>query len=211
MGSFTADSIKADLFKNLCRIFADCRTCGGFWWEDATNKYAAAYLFVAASGVFWARVTESKELAVGAGKREDLKFFPRKPPAPPDIRQTAVDGGPVSFQRDSVARDGVPDHTQRLEIGWCGLEHEFCNLIQGQRIRGQLRVWELPKMGVHHASRSLAHQKTAAILGDKGGESSGGGTDGTVQMGDCFHAAGSAGHTLSGDWAELAFWLRRAA
>src|SRR5258707_485602 len=121
--------------------------------------------------VVW-RTTKFKELAVGAGKREGLKFFPRKPPASVSIRQAGVDRGPINFQRDSVTRDGVLDHTQRLETGRCGLEHKFCNLIQGERTGGQLRVWELPKMGVHHAGRSLAHEKTAAILGDKGGESS---------------------------------------
>jgi len=165
--------------------------------------------FVRASAPVWARATESKELAVRAGKRKRLKLLPRDPPARLILRQTAVERDPVSFQRHSIARDGVFYHTHRLEAGGEGLEHKLCNSIQGDGVCGQFRIWELPKMGVDHASRSLAHEKTTAILGDKGGEPSGRRRDGAAQIGNCFDTAGSAGRALSDDWAEITLWLRR--
>ena len=107
---------------------------------------------------------------MGAGESEFVKLRAFEPVA---VRFGVVvrEFRAVSFQRDSVARDGVPDGAERRVAGWLEVRVRLCSkALRFAVSRLNFNIWKLPEMGIHQAFRSLADMKSAVAFDDEGDE-----------------------------------------
>src|SRR5438552_422181 len=90
----------------------------------------------------------AENLAVCAGKREQIEIFPRFPMTQGVIPRLVLQVHAKGFQSDPVARDGVFDRTQWLARKRTELQESARDLRQRTRVRRQLDVREFPQVSI---------------------------------------------------------------
>ena len=119
--------------------------------------------------------------------------------------------GAEDIERDSVARDRVPDLVQRLDEQRTGAEQILREPLKFWVAPVRFGVWKFPQMGVDRTGRPAPDQEAAFFFHDERGKTTPGRGDAPAEVGELVRTVFAERDAMLSQRAQVTFWLARSA